>query len=104
MTLRQFTELLRDHYGPSSYPELTWIQAGKDRLCQMEMHDDPRQLTLIGAMILNIKDYVLWPWEILYCELFGHRMDVDTSYGGPESGYMGCGCSRCGCEWGNRIY
>jgi hypothetical protein len=37
------------------------------------------------------------------CEAFGHDW-VDDSYGGPDSGYMGCSCSRCGFSSGSYLY
>jgi hypothetical protein len=105
MTIRQFIKLLRDYYGnDDGYYRPTLLESAHNRLCAMDMDDDPRQITLIGAVLLELADYISFPWRVAYCETFGHRMDRDTSYGGPDSGYMGCACSRCGGEWGQQLY
>jgi hypothetical protein len=68
-----------------------------------EEFEHDKQITVVGGAILNVWDYLTWPFGLLTCKLFGHDY-VDTSYGGPESGYMGCACKRCGWEMGQRMY
>jgi hypothetical protein len=41
--------------------------------------------------------------RIAACATMGHKL-VDDSYGGPESGYEGCYCERCGKSFGTVLY
>lgn len=38
-----------------------------------------------------------------YCERVGHLWE-DDSFAGPESGYMGVSCTRCGYSEGSYLY
>lgn len=38
-----------------------------------------------------------------HCERVGHAI-IDDSYGGPEHGYMGWCCTRCGYNEGQYLY
>ncbi len=41
--------------------------------------------------------------RLAYCKYRGHDW-VDTSYGGPESGYMSSYCNTCGTSYHHTLY
>lgn len=50
-----------------------------------------------------IVDDLIWQTNCRICEATDHKLE-DDSYGGPESGYMGVRCKRCGWSTGSRLY
>lgn len=79
-------------YPAEQLPRLRW---------RVAYHDAREQC---GSTSLTFALFQDWQ-ETLFklCELEGHQW-VDDSYAGPESGYMGIRCKRCGHTEGSQLY
>lgn len=53
----------------------------------------------LDVIIGDIRYYI----AAIICKIKGHDWK-DNSYAGPESGYMGVECKRCGLSSGSHLY
>ena len=87
------------------YPNDERGQHGYCERCNGTVFHDVKPSWHEAFAYLEDKWYVrLYYWfDQLPCRLFGHDWE-DDSYGGPDSGYMGVSCKRCGYSTGSQLY
>ena len=65
--------------------------------------DRARNWTLLAWWLYGVWASAEFLWRVVTCATTGHVLD-DDSYGGPDSGWMGCHCTRCGWSHKHILY